>query len=236
MLKTRWRYLSICLPKINGEEKVRKLRLICISILLLIVVFVMSSCQTAVDCNGGELLDDERLSEIKADIFSEKSTVNIDQTEKQTNDDTISENISEEKESLTEEGSEADEDVTQGDIIVYWSENGKVWHTDRNCRYIKNSDVVSGYSSDAIEKGKKSECKSCGSSTSDNDEYTEVEEETTQSDEEIVFEDVVYWTKKGSVWHYDRECRYIKNSEVELGEVDDAIASGKDRACSSCGK
>ena len=47
---------------------------------------------------------------------------------------------------------------------------------------------------------------------------------------------IVYWTKKGKVWHVSKDCRYIKNSEVESGTADNAIEAGKERACSSCGK
>ena len=47
--------------------------------------------------------------------------------------------------------------------------------------------------------------------------------------------DVYYYTKAGTKWHRDRNCRYIKNSK-EIFEADKATVEGKGlTACSSCG-
>lgn len=70
-----------------------------------------------------------------------------------------------------------------------------------------------------------------------NEEYTEVIGENIS--EQVSYTpdtDLVFWVKDGSVWHLDRDCRYIKKSTVISGTVDEAIANGKDRVCSSCGR
>ena len=46
----------------------------------------------------------------------------------------------------------------------------------------------------------------------------------------------VYWTEGGSVYHPDRECHHLRNSdEVKSGTVHTARVFGKERACSACG-
>ena len=47
--------------------------------------------------------------------------------------------------------------------IVYWTENGSVYHKDADCRYIRNSKhVLYGTEEDAQEAGKARACSSCG--------------------------------------------------------------------------
>ncbi|MBE6629415.1 MAG: hypothetical protein E7624_01025 [Ruminococcaceae bacterium] len=41
----------------------------------------------------------------------------------------------------------------------------------------------------------------------------------------------------GTVYHTDKKCSYIKNSKnLTFGTISDALASGKTRLCSACGK
>ncbi|MEE0970282.1 MAG: hypothetical protein U0M06_13005 [Clostridia bacterium] len=58
-------------------------------------------------------------------------------------------------------------------------------------------------------------------------------EETTEYCEP----DVVWWTKGGSVWHANRECSSISDSnEVFSGSIKDAEAAEKERGCKRCAK
>jgi len=48
--------------------------------------------------------------------------------------------------------------------------------------------------------------------------------------------DIVYWIASGEVWHLSRDCRYIKDKSIDSGSVEEAMAAGKSRVCSVCGK
>ena len=64
-----------------------------------------------------------------------------------------------------------------------------------------------------------------------NNENTQAESEKTEKRE------TVFWSKSGSVWHLYIDCGYLKNSdEIYSGTVDEAIASGVKKVCSSCEK
>jgi len=48
-----------------------------------------------------------------------------------------------------------------------------------------------------------------------------------------------FWTDSGSVWHKDKSCSYLskaKPEEIHTGTADEALAAGKERACSRCAK
>ncbi len=50
-------------------------------------------------------------------------------------------------------------------------------------------------------------------------------------------EDTVYWVKGGEVWHLKRTCSSLSNSRnILTGTVEEAVANGKIRQCSRCGK
>lgn len=47
----------------------------------------------------------------------------------------------------------------------------------------------------------------------------------------------VYWTKSGTVYHFNPECSHLKNSsEVVTGNIKEALNGGKNRACKDCAK
>lgn len=59
----------------------------------------------------------------------------------------------------------------------------------------------------------------------------------TVDPEELAFAGTVYWTEGGAVWHTDRDCYHIRNSEAVLeGSTDQAVAAGKKGLCASCRK
>ena len=63
----------------------------------------------------------------------------------------------------------------------------------------------------------------------------ETHTEETENNQEM--SDTVYWAKSGSVWHLFRDCGYLKNSkEIKSGSIEEAIASGAQKMCSSCEK
>ena len=164
----------------------RRYRYFAIILILTITMAFLSSCSLFMPpkqkFDGGELLDADKLAEIKEEIFSNKSyseDATSVQTEKETEAKT--ECTSEpyetvEIESKTEITSEEDGSVvTETDIesntatgeternesLVYWVDGGEVWHTNENCRYIKNKSVVSGTVEDAMAADKTRVCSSC---------------------------------------------------------------------------
>lgn len=47
----------------------------------------------------------------------------------------------------------------------------------------------------------------------------------------------VYWTKSGTVYHFNPDCSHLKNSsEVVTGDIKQALNGGKNRACKDCAK
>lgn len=116
---------------------------------------------------GGELLNNEKLSEIKGSIFTEE-----DKTESNTKEKTesIDKDADDESESMLEsfidsnsEGEPRDE-VDEDEILtVYWTKNGSVWHIDEECYRLNNSkEILSGSVEEAKESGKERVCSSCG--------------------------------------------------------------------------
>ena len=49
-------------------------------------------------------------------------------------------------------------------------------------------------------------------------------------------ENTVYWVESGKVWHTTENCKSLSRSKnIKSGTPDDAVAAGKERACSVCG-
>ena len=138
---------------------------------------------------GGEPLDSEKLSEIRSSVFASDSeeTTKAESviTEKENETDTAGEtegDVESETEKVTETEvktespteivteeitseeaitTETEDPSNEASEIVFWTEKGGVWHTSANCRYIKNSEVISGTVNEAIESGKERLCSVC---------------------------------------------------------------------------
>ena len=169
----------------------KSIKVINITAIIAVLVF-LSSCSYFEKDNryfgDGVLLDSEKMSEIKAEIFSSE-TIQTELTEISEQENTESEALSSEKDEQTaqeitnikedsetqaqsemntesETDSEAEiESATSSatnDNLVYWLESGKVWHIKRECSYIvKKENVSSGTLEDAIEAGKEKVCSRC---------------------------------------------------------------------------
>ena len=151
-------------------------------ILTAIMIFVSCGNASKNDFYGGELLDEERMSEIKSSFFTTEAdettetveiTEEIETTEEIKATETLEKNETEsvskiiaETKAQETEYNERKEDSTHSEIdgveTVFWTKNGEVWHLSRDCRYIKSSTVVSGSLEEAIEQGKSRACSSCG--------------------------------------------------------------------------
>ena len=142
---------------------------IALTVILIVFLLLLSSCAYFREPDiivGGDRLDDELLSEIRDEIFGTEESYLEEVSEVE------SEEISEESESSapeTESDSQSDTDVIEkgneeaDPKTVYWSEHGKVWHTDKACGYLKNSNVIhSGTVEEAKNSGKERVCSGCG--------------------------------------------------------------------------
>ena len=125
--------------------------------LILSVVFLITMCSCSLFTydtsrfDGGDTLSDELLSKIENDLRNEAQTSETTNDSKATED--IHSDLSVESES---------QDNKDGDTTVYWTSGGSVWHTSRECSYIKNSkNILSGTVDEAISSGKKQLCSSC---------------------------------------------------------------------------
>ena len=153
-------------------------------VLLLLSSIAFTSCALFLadreTFDGGEILNDEKMSEIRSKVFatdpietdandSEESNSNAsvaDQTEQSKETDKNDKHSATETEIIS---SSAEENTTvetdslhDTQDVVYWTQNGEVWHTEQDCRYLKNKSVISGSQEDAIDAGKSRLCSSCG--------------------------------------------------------------------------
>jgi hypothetical protein len=131
---------------------------------------------------GGELLDNEKLSEIRDSIFTEES--NIDTTEEvedleenkdssQSNDSESEKNSESIIESEVENNSQSEQNNTESEELVesetvdksklvYWTKGGSRWHLFIDCYHIKDSEnIISGTEEEAIEAKKEKVCSNC---------------------------------------------------------------------------
>ena len=138
------------------------------------MIFSFTSCSadSENDFSGGELLDDAKMSEIKSEFFAAEESITTEMSETIKVSETADKVETAENTGITEINTEAkaeeseytettSEDVTNNDHIVFWTEGGRVWHLKEDCRYLKQSTVVSGTVEEAIKQGKDRVCSSC---------------------------------------------------------------------------
>jgi hypothetical protein len=121
--------------------------------------------------DGGEILDDDKMSEIRSKVFGSDLT----EAEEITADESTVSRPADKVESETSAGKNETAPYTDSQnpattevptenagTVVYWTQNGEVWHLKQDCRYLKNKTVLSGSPEDAITSGKKRVCSGCG--------------------------------------------------------------------------
>lgn len=181
-------------------------RVLRFTVVILLFTILLCACSSRSGVYGGEPLDEEKLSEIKSSIFTEKES------------DRINESTFAEKDEINTE-KEIDDDIetTAANLDEDASANATEALTEEESEETK----VDTDASDETESEKATESKSA------------TEHESATESSEI---GIVYWTKNGTVWHTVKECGHIKNSEAISGTVDEAKEAGKTRLCSSCAK
>lgn len=119
--------------------------------------------------------------------------------------------------------------AAEGEQTFYFVGEGVVYHSARDCTYLKKSgDVREGNAAAVAAAGKTRLCSSCAQG-----ERGEVLPE--QGNEQDA-QEVCYYTSGGDTWHFDRWCGSLKNSKnVIAGTVGEALGAGKSRPCAHCG-
>ena len=186
---------------------------------LLALIVILCACGNMASMNnfyGGELLDDEKMSEIRSAIFPAETD--------EKNDNSTEANSTSEKTKPVETEKATDEYTAITDKeTVGETEDITECVSDEETH---NSEGVEEMT-EAVNEEKTTEVMSDGEKT----------EAVSDATEEKTDPDVVYWTENGKVWHVKRDCGHIKKSKVIIsGSVEDAIAAEKERACSTCGK
>ena len=134
--------------------------------LLCLLSLLLCSCSISFSDEGtfygGQILDDALLAEIRQDVLgkedvtsSTKDSVAIGAT------DSKAETPSEQKSTEGKDEPIENTPSTDGETVLYWVENGEVWHTSKDCRYLKNKEIISGSQDDAVADGKKRICSAC---------------------------------------------------------------------------
>ena len=131
-----------------------------LAIIAFALILSLSSCAYFTEpgkINGGEKLNEELLSEIRDEIFGSGGIFVEDEIENEKQDGFVSGEI--ENNDTVIENVEGEETVPS---TVYWSPNGSVWHIDKTCRYLKNSNTIcEGTVDEAKNEGKEHMCSTC---------------------------------------------------------------------------
>lgn len=121
----------------------KKLCLITVLILLSVALCACSFDESENSFRGGELLDNNKMSEIKESLFTqesenaEESEVNTETVdEKATGKETVrpSENETDDQSEYVEAPVESENEtdiVTEENGVVYWTKGGSVWHVSK---------------------------------------------------------------------------------------------------------
>lgn len=108
---------------------------------------------------------------------------------------------------------------------------------DRLTSEIKNELFSSGVVSERPPEEESTDLKNDGTTETTEDKTPASSDNDNSSETEISQQDVVYWTKSGSVWHSYADCGHIKNSNnIISGSVEEAVSEGKSHLCKSCEK
>ena len=203
--------------KMTMHKIIKKIFVVALCAVLFLALCACDFDESKNNFYGGELVDQEKLSELKASIITESTQTVETEKEESTQDkesvivqetqavETKKEEITQDKENIN--------DNTSTEIISTIDESGKEENQSENP------------SETAQEEDKESVWDS------------ENEESLESPTEAIDQEEVVYWVEGGKVWHLSTDCRYLKDKEnIHCGTVEEAMEAKKTKLCSSCEK
>ncbi len=155
---------------------------------------------------GGELLDNERLSEIKAEILGTEFEMIESVTGNYIVNETIDDSTSSEKTESYENTSSSDDD-NELNTSENETESQVVTYTD------ESQNITESYSEIAFDTNEISGC----------------ETELNENEPEWV-----YWLENSEKWHLFSDCKYIKGKDFFAGTVENAMESGLQDVCKIC--
>ena len=143
---------------------------------IFVTIFVLTSIvacsfdESKNHLSGGQLLDDEKMSEIKKELLSDiPSEIETTESDGTNSDDTpvqeSTTSVEGETDSVDNSAESSNENGNKDEISnkVYWTKSGSVWHTTSECRYLsKSTNILSGSIDEAKEAGKAKACSGCG--------------------------------------------------------------------------
>ena len=159
--------------KIMMKKYITVLWVSALSVLLSLSLCACDFDESSGNLQGGDLLDSDRISEIKEEVLATEETTTAEITsdvttgEEGSSDEKTNDTVQTEDTGTQSNSSSAtDTDDTQSDAnigeTVYWTESGGVWHLYRDCGHLKNSqNVLSGTVEEAEEAGKDHVCSTC---------------------------------------------------------------------------
>lgn len=148
--------------------KIRKISIITAVLLCLIITGCSSYSDGADGFYEGEPVTPARMAEISKGLAVTKEstdkasdkTADLSNTESELSKDSETKNPEVKTEPQT---SCSDAGNPKDQPIVYWTKNGEVWHTEKDCSSLSRSkEIFSGAEETAKEAGKTRACKRCG--------------------------------------------------------------------------
>lgn len=152
--------------------KIKAKYILCVA--LAVMLIILPSCSMFWASNstysGGQILDDELMSSMRAEIIGEnteivkpgETTQNKNETNEVVKDETESSQSNKETESDSSKEESTKKDNEETDNTVYWTKGGGVYHLYKDCGYIKSSsEILSGTVEEALEAKKSGVCSRC---------------------------------------------------------------------------
>lgn len=201
-----------------------------IALILSIFIFCLTSCALFIpndSFKGGQLLDDEKVSQIKAEIFATEALTVI--TTLTDTNDFVEETIIE-----PESSTDNTTTVAETSIII----ETQICETEE---FSDSPDINETFESEKEESTEVYIETEIPSNETEDSTAEQIESESflqeSCTENEVSTNGKVYWTKSGKVWHLFEDCGYLKNSSSVLsGSIEDAISEGKEKVCSNCSK
>lgn len=152
--------------------KIKAKYILCVA--LAVMLIILPSCSmfwaSSSTYSGGQILDDELMSSMRAEIIGEnteivkpgETTQNKNETNEVVKDETESSQSNKETESDSSKEESTKKDNEETDNTVYWTKGGGVYHLYKDCGYIKSSsEILSGTVEEALEAKKSGVCSRC---------------------------------------------------------------------------
>ena len=203
--------------ELKMRKNIKKILTVGLSIVLLSALCACDFDETKTNFCGGDLVDVEKLSELKASIITEDT--DITETEKEDN-------------TQNKGNTEVNTEIQfTGGVEHNQGEENTSEHLSQSAKEDPEESVSYGEGIEMTEVNTEIETES------KTETKTETETEAVTETETVSEDELVYWVEGGKVWHLSTDCRYLKDKEnIQCGTVEEAMEAKKTKLCSSCAK